>query len=118
MDIHQDPVPLRIDEGGAVRVGNTRVLFDLVVQAFQQGGTPEEIAHEMYETLELSDVFAVIAYYLRHKDEVDRHLQQRNAEAEQLRQRIEMAQGPSRITRETLQARWQAVEQKRPASGQ
>jgi uncharacterized protein (DUF433 family) len=118
MIIHQDPVPLRIDEGGAVRVGNTRVSFELVVQAFQQGATPEEIAQEIYETLELADVFAVVAYYLRHKDEVDRHIQQRNAEAEQLRQRIETAQGPSRLTRETLQARWQAMEQKRAASGQ
>jgi hypothetical protein len=33
MEIHQDPVPLRMDEAGAIRVGKTRVLFVLVLQA-------------------------------------------------------------------------------------
>jgi uncharacterized protein (DUF433 family) len=118
VDIHQDPVPLRTDEGGAIRVGKTRVLFELVVDAFQQGATPEEIAHEIYTTLEPADVYAVIAYYLRHKEEVDLHLRQWEEEAGHLRRKIEAAQGPSRVTREILQARRKALEQKRAAAGQ
>ena len=41
LTIQPEAPPLRVDESGAVRVGNTRVLFVLVVQAFQNGATPE-----------------------------------------------------------------------------
>ena len=37
LTIHPDTPPLRIDDAGAVRVGKTRVLFVLVVRAFQDG---------------------------------------------------------------------------------
>ncbi len=35
--------PLRQDASGALRVGGTRVLLELVVRAFQDGATPETI---------------------------------------------------------------------------
>ncbi len=37
------PPPLHFDENGVLRVGGTRVRFDTVVGAFQNGSTPEEI---------------------------------------------------------------------------
>lgn len=36
-------VPLTRDEHGKLRVGNTRVLLELVIHAYQQGETAEEI---------------------------------------------------------------------------
>jgi uncharacterized protein (DUF433 family) len=66
-----DPVPLRIDETGACRVSQTRVLLELVLQAFRDGATPETIVRDYYDTLEPADVYAVIAYYLRHREEVE-----------------------------------------------
>ena len=56
-------------KAAAVRVAATRITLDLVVARFEEGACPEEIVHS-YDTLHLEDVYAVIAYYLRHKDEV------------------------------------------------
>jgi uncharacterized protein (DUF433 family) len=68
--IAMDSIPLRVDAAGAVRVGETRVLLDTVVTAFKLGESAEEIADD-FPTLDLADVYAVIAYYLRHGSEVD-----------------------------------------------
>jgi hypothetical protein len=52
-------VPLRQDADGVVRVGDSRVLLELVIRAFQQGATPESIV-QSYNTLKLADVYAVL----------------------------------------------------------
>ncbi len=93
LHIHPDPVPLRVDEAGAVRVGKTRVLLDLVVLAYEQGSTPEAIVEELYPSLDLADVYAAIAYYLRHTDEVRAFLTQREQEADRLRRETEGGPG-------------------------
>jgi len=41
--LESQPVPLRQDERGAIRVGNTRVLLELVIEAYLDGATPETI---------------------------------------------------------------------------
>src|SRR5262245_43791559 len=88
------PVPLRQEATGAIRVANTRVLLELVIRAFQDGATPETIV-QRYETLQLADVYAVIGYYLKHKQQVEDYLRQREAQAEEIRRKIEAGQ-PSR----------------------
>ncbi len=80
-------VPLRKNLDGTWRVGNTRVLLDLVVHAFNAGRTPEDIV-QSYDTLHLEEVYAVIAYYLTHRAEVDDYLQQQEVEVEALWQDI------------------------------
>jgi uncharacterized protein (DUF433 family) len=102
-----DPPPLRVDEGGTVRVGTTRITLDLVVEQYNNGMAPEDMVRA-YDTLVLADVHAVIAYYLRHRDEVQAYLKQRAEEAGALRAKIE-AERP-RITREELLARRAARE--------
>ena len=52
------------------------------------GASPEEIAQD-FPVLHLDDVYAVITYYLRHRDEVDAHLSERRARAEAIRREIE-----------------------------
>ena len=84
--------PLRLEASGAIRVGQTRVLLELVVHAFQDGATPEEIV-QGYSTLDLADVYAVIAYALRHPEEIEAYLAEREQEAEEVRRKIEAAQG-------------------------
>lgn len=77
-----EPTPLRTDEHGVVRVGDTRVTLDVVVNSFLQGALAEEIAMR-YDVLDLADVYATIAYYLRHRAEVDDYLaRQQQAAAE------------------------------------
>ncbi len=86
--IATDPVPLRVDAKGTIRVGNTRVIFDLVIASFLDGLTAEEIAEE-FSTLDLGDVYSALGYYLHHKDEVDDYLRERQRYADEVRARIE-----------------------------
>jgi hypothetical protein len=48
---------------------------------------------QRYPTIALSDVYTVIAYYLRHQDEIERYLARREQQAEEVWQRIESRQG-------------------------
>jgi uncharacterized protein (DUF433 family) len=89
-----EPPPLTEDGSGALRVGNSRVLLELVVRAFQDGATPDAIV-QRYSTLQLPDVpdvYATIAYYLRHPDEVQQYLSRREQQADETRERIVTAQ--------------------------
>jgi uncharacterized protein (DUF433 family) len=79
--IQAEPVPLKADDNGVLRVGETRVLLDTVVDAFSAGSTPEEIVLA-YDTLRLDDVYLVVGYYLRHRVELDAYLAGRRREAD------------------------------------
>ncbi len=61
----------------------------------------------MYPALELGDVFAVIAYYLAHRAEVDEYLRECDQQAEAVRRKIEASQPPG-PTKEELLARARA----------
>jgi len=81
-------VPLRTDEQGVIRVGETRVTLLTVVNRYRVGDTPEMI-HQGFPTVSLADIYAVIAYYLAHQDEVDMYIHKIEAEAERQRQEYE-----------------------------
>lgn len=106
LTVQAESPPLREDADGAFRVGNSRVLLELVIRAFQDGATPETIVQQ-YSTLAMPDVYAVIAYYLRHRSEVEEYLSQREQKAEEVRQRIESQQGDLSEIRARLLARRQ-----------
>jgi uncharacterized protein (DUF433 family) len=82
------PPPLHLDRSGTLRVGKTRIPLDTVVSAYKNGASPEEIVLG-YDTLRLGDVYAVISYYLEHKEEVEAYLARREEQAEAARQRLE-----------------------------
>src|SRR5436190_19957689 len=107
LPIHTEVSPLREDEGGVVRVGKSRITLDLIVEQYENGMTPEDMVRA-YDTLVLADVHAVIAYYLRHHDEVRDYLKRRAEEAASLRARIE-GERP-RVSCEELLARQRAKE--------
>ena len=67
--------PIR-EADGALRVGRTGVTLETVLWAFLQGATPNDIQGR-FPSLELADVYDVIAYYLRHRDSVNEYLRQR-----------------------------------------
>ena len=60
--VQPEAPPLREHAAGALRVGNSRVLLELIIRAFEDGATPEAIV-QRYSTLALPDVYAVIAYF-------------------------------------------------------
>jgi uncharacterized protein (DUF433 family) len=107
--------PLRVDHGGVVRVGNSRISLDLIVEQYENGMTPEDMVRA-YDTLALADVHAVIAYYLRHRDEVRAYLKRRAEEADTLRGKIETER--PRVTSEELAARRNAREKDSAPTGQ
>jgi uncharacterized protein (DUF433 family) len=84
------PVPLRDDGHGGLRVGQTRVSFESVWHMHQRGASPADIVHA-FDTLQLADVHAVLAWALRHSDDVDAYLKRRDEEAAQVRGRLEAA---------------------------
>jgi uncharacterized protein (DUF433 family) len=79
--IDAEPIPLTIDSDGVIRVAQTRVTLDTVVQAFADGATAEEIVGQ-YPSLNLADVYAVISYILRHRADVDSYLEKRQKQAD------------------------------------
>lgn len=100
-----EPIPLERRDDGTIRVANTRVMLDTVVAAFRAGATAEEIAQD-YSSLKLSDIYAVIAYCLRHEAEVESYLQERRARADEVRRQNE-ARWPNHSLRRRLVARQQ-----------
>src|SRR5689334_7636190 len=100
-----DPVPLRTEEDGTLRVGETRVTLDILIAAFRQGMSPEELVQQV-DVLELADVYAVFAFYLRHRAEVDAYLAERQEKAAAIRAEIEARWGDNSTgLRERLLAR-------------
>jgi len=89
--VQAEAPPLRKEAGGALRVGNSRVLLEMVIRAFEDGATAETIV-QRFPSLKLPDVYAVIAYYLRHRDEVDDYLLGREKTARQIKERLEKQQ--------------------------
>lgn len=79
-----EPAPLQANEDGVILVGKTRVTLDTVVAVFNQGATAEEIVYR-YPSLNLADVYATIAFYLKHQSEVGAYLQQRRQQAQEIR---------------------------------
>lgn len=96
-------IPLTVDAHGVLRVGNTRVTLDIVIAAFADGATAEEIVQQ-YPSLHLADVYSVIGYYLRHTAEIDAYLQQRREQREVIHQQNETRFDPHGV-RERLLAR-------------
>lgn len=94
-----ETIPIAADSDGTVRVSGTRVTLDTLVEAYLQGEAAEAIA-ESYPAVPLADVYQVIGYYLRHKEEIDDYLRKRQAEAERIRMAVE-----ARFPQEGIRAR-------------
>ena len=90
MDAPKITVPIHTDEHGRMMISGTRIPLDTVIHRHQQGRTPEQI-HEGFPTLKLTDIYALISYYLSHQEEVDAYLRWRKEKREQVRREMEAA---------------------------
>jgi len=75
-----------VDENGVLRVGQTRVMLDSVIAAFQDEHSPETI-RQQFPALSLEQVYGSIAYYLAHVEEVHAYLQRQASVWKQWRTR-------------------------------
>ena len=78
-----DSIPLTRDAHGVYRVGGTRVTLDLVVRAFHRGERAESIVRK-FTSLQLSDVYQVIGYYLKYSAEFATYFEKREREERDL----------------------------------
>lgn len=97
------PPPIQMDEDGVLRVGGTRVRLDTIIGAFNNGCAAEEILLK-YPSLNLTDIYAVITYYLWHREEVEAYIEERHRLAEEVRRENE-TRFPPKDVRERLLAR-------------
>ena len=95
--------PIQKDEDGVFRVGGTRVRLETVITTFQNGCTAEEILLK-YPSLDLTDIYAVITYYLQHRETVEEYLSERRQFIAEAEREIE-ERFPSAGIRERLLAR-------------
>lgn len=104
LNIQSEPPPLVTLPDGVVRITGTRVSIDTIVLEHLGGRTPAEIA-ESYPSVPLASVYAVIAYYLTHQEQVDSYLRHRETRAQIIREECEarFGKGP---TREEMLERW------------
>jgi uncharacterized protein (DUF433 family) len=78
---------LQTPEGGW-RIRDSRVSLDSVVHAYRDGLSPEAIAGE-FPSLSLEQIHGALAFYLRHREAIDRYLDLQESRWEQLRQESE-----------------------------
>ena len=98
-----DTISLSKDAQGVYRVGSSRVTLDLIVRAFNRGATAEEIAQD-FPSLQLSDIYQVIGYYLKHGSELAEYFDRRAREEQEVFEAHEEEWSP-RGLRERLLAR-------------
>jgi uncharacterized protein (DUF433 family) len=100
------PTDLRLDSSGTIRVGRSRVTFDLVVEQFEEGASAEDIVAR-FTTLDLPSVYSAIAWYLHHRGKAAEYLAARKAKSDANRTEVER-RWPSNGLRERLLTRWEA----------
>jgi uncharacterized protein (DUF433 family) len=70
------------NEAGDILLEGSHIFLEHIIEAFQQGNHPEDI-QQSFPSISLADIYAVIAYYLRHRDKVERYMAKQAEHAEQ-----------------------------------
>ena len=76
---------IRLDNRGVAFVGETRLKVEHVVGAKNHWGMTPERIQEGYDFLTLGQVYAALAYYYDHKEEMDACMQRESEEFEAMR---------------------------------
>ena len=109
-------VPLAAGSDGVVRIKGSRVPLETIVAEFCRGATAEEIAQD-YPSLALPEIYAVIAFYLAHRQEVEAYLQEREAWRRQVRAEVEARFPPDGIRARLLARRANRAQSDEAAPG-
>ncbi|HYG75990.1 MAG TPA: DUF433 domain-containing protein [Planctomycetota bacterium] len=113
--IETESPPLKHWDDGSVRVGASRVKLETIIGAHNNGDSPEEI-HYSYPAVSLKDVYAVITYYLGHRESVDAYIKDQELRAAAFLQGRGASLELNATSRERLQARKAELEKQRNAA--
>jgi uncharacterized protein (DUF433 family) len=65
----------KLDRCDRIRVKGTRLPVELIIQEYLGGSLPEQIAGNYRRSVNLEQVFAVLAYYFHNKAEMDGYME-------------------------------------------
>lgn len=115
--VHPHAPSLGKDDGGTIRIGDTRVTLDSVVMAFWQGAAPEEIMLR-FDVLTLPQIYETLSYYLNHREEADAYLEEQQKRGEDMRREAERRGMVPENLRERLLRRKAAAEREGESKNQ
>lgn len=81
-------IPLTKLDDGTIVITGTPIALEIIVARYNAGDTPDEIKRG-FQSLDLADIYFVIAYYLSHRDEVDAYVQRQQERSQRVRQWLE-----------------------------
>ena len=86
---------IHLDDAGVAWVddANTKVI-EIALDQIAHGFTPEQI-HEQHPHLSLPQVYAALAYYHDHREELDAEIERRDKEVEAMEARARDAESPA-----------------------
>jgi len=88
-------ISIHVDAHGVIRVDGTRVPLQNIVNLFNRNESPEQI-HNAFSTVRLETIYAIISYYLGHREIVDSYIAEQRA-LDETTQREYLAQHPELI---------------------
>ena len=98
-----------------IRIKGTRVGIETVLEDYQEGASPEEIAVR-YRSLTLEQVYATLLYYFHNRAQVDAYLEAWRAYTERAWLEYERNLSPEIRRLRELKVRRAAVQKERAAS--
>lgn len=76
-------LPFRQIPDGTIRIGDTRVSLETIIDSYLLGQRPEEI-HSGFPFIDLADIHAIIAYYLKNREAVDQYLAEQETDSQRI----------------------------------
>jgi uncharacterized protein (DUF433 family) len=85
-------LPFRQLADGTIRIGNTRVSLETIIDSYRLGKSPEEI-QAGFPSVDLADIYGTIAYYLKNRIAVEQYLAQQEADSQRILAELAEATG-------------------------
>jgi uncharacterized protein (DUF433 family) len=98
-----------------IRVKGHRIAIEIVIEAFQEGRSAEELVRSHYPTLTVEEVYAVLTYYYQNQAAVDEYMR-RNREAAEAAYQEYLRQEPPEVVKRlrALRAQQEATDVREP----
>jgi uncharacterized protein (DUF433 family) len=94
------PNDIRLDDRGVAWIGDTNVkVLEVALELLAHGCRPEEIQEQHQGHLTLAQIYAALAWYYAHREEMDADIQRQVQHFDQLRSQTLDSPGRQRLRR-------------------